>query len=92
MFVESVKPGGAAQVAGLVAGDMILKVNIWVFNHASLPDNTLDLNFFFTERLMAQKSVLKNTQPSLAWSKVGLFTLTFIQSYVYACYAFQLKK
>ncbi|XP_068146998.1 uncharacterized protein RhoGEF2 isoform X2 [Drosophila tropicalis] len=27
VFVESVKPGGAAQIAGLVAGDMILKVN-----------------------------------------------------------------
>ncbi|XP_034654021.1 uncharacterized protein LOC117892114 [Drosophila subobscura] len=27
VFVESVKPDGAAQVAGLVAGDMILKVN-----------------------------------------------------------------
>ncbi|XP_043948380.1 uncharacterized protein LOC108022504 isoform X3 [Drosophila biarmipes] len=27
VFVESVKPGGAAEVAGLVAGDMILKVN-----------------------------------------------------------------
>lgn len=26
VFVESVKPGGAAQIAGLVAGDMILKV------------------------------------------------------------------
>lgn len=25
VFVESVKPGGAAQIAGLVAGDMILK-------------------------------------------------------------------
>lgn len=27
VFVESVKPGGAAQIAGLVAGDMILKVS-----------------------------------------------------------------
>ncbi|KAH8321923.1 hypothetical protein KR067_009816, partial [Drosophila pandora] len=27
VFVESVKPGGAAEIAGLVAGDMILKVN-----------------------------------------------------------------
>ncbi|KAM8714139.1 hypothetical protein ACLKA7_014310 [Drosophila subpalustris] len=27
VFVESVKPGGAAQIAGLVANDMILKVN-----------------------------------------------------------------
>uniref|UniRef100_A0A1A9ZWU5 PDZ domain-containing protein n=1 Tax=Glossina pallidipes TaxID=7398 RepID=A0A1A9ZWU5_GLOPL len=27
VFVESVKPGGAAHIAGLVAGDMILKVN-----------------------------------------------------------------
>lgn len=27
VFVESVKPNGAAQKAGLVAGDMILKVN-----------------------------------------------------------------
>ncbi|KAH8401495.1 hypothetical protein KR009_005857, partial [Drosophila setifemur] len=27
VYVESVKPGGAAEVAGLVAGDMILKVN-----------------------------------------------------------------
>ncbi|XP_055854909.1 uncharacterized protein LOC129918418 isoform X2 [Episyrphus balteatus] len=27
VYVESVKPGGAAQVAGLIAGDMILKVN-----------------------------------------------------------------
>ncbi|XP_044249279.2 uncharacterized protein RhoGEF2 isoform X1 [Drosophila takahashii] len=27
VFVESVKPGGAAEVAGLVAGDMILRVN-----------------------------------------------------------------
>ncbi|XP_017078480.1 uncharacterized protein LOC108112747 isoform X2 [Drosophila eugracilis] len=27
VFVESVKPGGAAEIAGLVAGDMILRVN-----------------------------------------------------------------
>jgi len=26
VYVESVKPGGAAQIAGLVANDMILKV------------------------------------------------------------------
>lgn len=31
VFVESVKPGGAAQIAGLVAGDMILKVGIILF-------------------------------------------------------------
>ena len=28
VYVESVKAGGAAQKAGLVAGDMIVKVNI----------------------------------------------------------------
>lgn len=27
VFVESVKPGGAAEIAGLVAGDMILRVS-----------------------------------------------------------------
>jgi S1-C subfamily serine protease len=33
VFVDSVKPGGAAEVAGLVAGDMILKVyEAWFVN------------------------------------------------------------
>lgn len=31
VFVESVKPGGAAQKAGLMAEDMILKVGILIF-------------------------------------------------------------
>lgn len=30
VYVESVKPGGAAQKAGLIAGDMISKVRILV--------------------------------------------------------------
>ena len=42
VFVESVKPGGAAQIAGLVAGDMILKVRCLLF---SLEFN---FNYLFT--------------------------------------------
>lgn len=30
VYVESVKPGGAAQKAGLIAGDMISKVRILI--------------------------------------------------------------
>jgi len=42
VFVESVKPGGAAEVAGLVAGDMILKVS-----KVTLPNAIWYIIFFF---------------------------------------------
>lgn len=32
MYVESVKSGGASEKAGLVAGDMILKVSLLTMN------------------------------------------------------------
>lgn len=57
VYVESVKIGGAAQKAGLVAGDMILKVSYLVLSVLLWV-----INFFFFFRLMVQVSDHQNTQ------------------------------
>lgn len=84
VFVESVKPGGAAQIAGLVAGDMILKVCI---EHivTLLLNTSLKNNYFINFTGQWTRSSPGETSNSCEFNKrlVHLFSI-FIYS-VYNC-------
>lgn len=67
--MESVKPGGAAQIAGLVAGDMILKVSSvieYIFYNGIDDVFLMILCPSFVNRSMATKFVPRNIPRWLA--------------------------
>ncbi|XP_017049565.1 uncharacterized protein LOC108093793 isoform X2 [Drosophila ficusphila] len=63
VFVESVKPGGAAEVAGLVAGDMILRVNGYEVRQEKHP-TVVGLIKASTTVELAVKRSQKQTRPT----------------------------